>query len=281
MSVLISKLKSYITSNLTAYIFAVTMAASPFLKATPLEFLFPWVVGISFAIVILYFLFLAIDSLKLRKLAKEMEYTEVSLDWRINEQGDFDGQFQYTLRNNSRLSIEILPQERIMWFSKPKKGKFKLSLSPDNSLTRVISGRNSIYRFLLSRITSKHTYIVSWDNYAIDPPLEKNKEIKYTVHINTPRTERDAFTEEGTFAGISASIPIRNAKLSYSAPLSLRFNLLVPLLVVNDVGSRHPDEEARHKIPTLHANGSTIHWEISNLRAGLRYWFKYKLEKNS
>ena len=167
-----------------------------------------------------------------------------------------------------------------MWFSKPEKGNFKITIPPGNSDTRIIGGKNSVYRFLLSRITGKHTYIVSWD-YAIDPPLRKNQEIKYSVHISTPRTERDAFTEEGTYAGISAGIPIRNAKLSYSAPLSLRFNLLTPLLVVDNVGARNPDEESRHEFPTLHANGSTIHWEVFNLKAGLRYWFKYKLEKLS
>lgn len=273
------QLKTYLTSNLTAFIFAVTTAALPLLNGTRFAFLLPWVVGINVFIVVLFFVFLALDRLALRQLATRIEYTEVSLDWRINENGDFEGRYQYKLRNNSRLSVEFLPRERLIWFSKPERGIFKIIVSPEKNLdTRIIGGKNSIYQLLLSRVAAKHTYILTWD-YAIDPPLQSGREIGYAIHVNTPGTERDAFTEAGTYAGIPAGIPIRKAKLSYSAPLSFRFNLLTPLLVVNDEGIRNFDEETLHAIPTLHAGGSIIQWEVSNLKAGLRYWFKYRLEK--
>ncbi len=275
------KVKSYITSSTTAYFLGVAGLAAPFLQGTPFDAFFPWVVGGSVFIMVLYFLFLVPDLTMLRRLDKKIEYTEVSLDWRVNEQGDFEGLYQYTLRNNSRLSVEMLPREDLMWFSKPDQGNFTISISPENADTTINGGENDFYHRILRRLANKHTYSIAWDYYDIDPPLRKGQKIKYSIQMKTLGTEHAAFTDEGTYAGIPAGIPIRKAKLSYSAPLSLQFNLLVPLLVVDNVGARNSEEEVlhEHELPVALESGSVIQWELSDLKAGLRYWFKYRLEK--
>lgn len=280
MRTLYGKVKSLVTSNTTALLFAVATSAAAFFRND----LSVWIVWLFAALLGAYFLlwvgFLVVDWLRLRRRsAYPIEYEAVTCDWRVERNGDFFAINEYVVKNVATYPITNLPADDALWFhSRPDRTDMEVSVeSTTNQLQhKIIGGSSTLYDTVLSKLSAVPVKGMTW-SIVLQPALLPGDRFSYKIKITSRGTEQKAFQRDGTFAGIAANLPVRGVNLTYTAPQGCRFELLDPVFIVDSSGARMLKDEVEVPHPELKAFGSTLFWEFSPPRVGRRYWFRYRL----
>lgn len=274
--------KEVVKSNVTAMVFAVATASGALFS-----FDVTWVIRIFAGLLAIYFVcwfgFLLDDWLKLRrrKTPHLIEYESIKCDWRVNDQGDFEGISEYFVKNIGDDPVAHLPAEDMFWFSDVGgTNQLKCRIEPisNQHQYRLSAGSHTLYDAVLSRLASLTIKGFRWE-IRLTPELAPRDRFAYRLSVFSRGTERKAFSDEGTFAGVPANAPVRSINLTYSAPQKFRFELLEPVYIIDSSGERKKDEEQAIAAPKLNALGSVLMWEFSPPRTGRRYWFKYRLKR--
>lgn len=203
-------------------------------------------------------------------------YEELDFDYKVFENGDFSCRNVYHLKNIGAKPISITPLDDGLWFSSPKNVDLKIKVLSSKKGHKVISHRTNIYETLLKIIPGKKSYIVSW-NHEISPPLDKNDSLVLEIIIDTTGTEKDAFTADGTYAGIPTVLPTKKATLNFVAPPGYVFEMIIPKIVHDAYGNTDEKEISRIKQPRLNKSKTLLSWEIEHCLAQHRYSFNYRL----
>lgn len=274
-------LEYLLTNNKSSMIFGILVPFTAILN-NKISSLF---IYISTCLLILYFIcwlsFLVKEVIKKNKWYSEMKfpiyYKEVKHDWRLSADGDFHGNINFTIINSSNKQVTSLPFDNAYWLTTPKKIDidFKVKKGQKHNIKNY---RHSIFNFFVSLFLNKTINAFQW-SHEIDPPLMAGEEFSYDLIVDTPETEKDAFSDEGTYAGIPVVIPTKNAYLSYVAPIGYYFEILDPVILVDSSGNRYHEEEININHPKLNHNKSILTWAINNPLSNRRYWFKYKMCK--
>jgi hypothetical protein len=206
-----------------------------------------------------------------------MIYSEVEHEWRVSAEGDFYGQYSFTVLNNSESPITLLPQDDAMWFGPPDDLSVTFRVD-EGERRRITEYRHNLYSMLLSKLSGMQTKLITWAQ-VVDPPLPPGETFQYTMVLSTARSETAAFTPEGTYAGIPTTIPTGTAKLHFLAPPGYRITLLDPVVVVDAEGTRFPELERAATPPRVAASGSVLTWELLNPATARRYWFRYRFDR--
>jgi len=202
-------------------------------------------------------------------------YQFVEHNWRVTENGTFFAKIRFTVKNISKSKLSTIPMDEGYWFKKPKRKKLECSVIDDDKHS-IKTYKIGIYDYALAFLTGFEVNVISW-SHVINPPLMPNEEIKYEIKIETISTEIDAFSDEGTYGGIPAIIPTKEASLVYVAPKGYIFDILNPIIVIDKSGQHFQEEEKDISPPVLNTFNNIIEWNIKNLKTNRRYWFKYRL----
>ncbi len=276
-------LKKIITSNMTALVFAVVTSTTLAGYLGSYQNTFVYAVGSLVVLYLaLYLFFMARDGMKMLTWRGNQKipvsYTHVDHDWRINEQGDFYGHYAFECKNESSEPVPVLPFDDV-WFNEYEKMDMQVKVSTDEKKYKIAEFRQSVYGFAMTLLSrAMRVRSISW-SHIVEPPVLPGDQIKYEISIETPGTEKGAFTEEGVLAGIPVNIPTKEAKISLVAPKGFKFNLLEPVIVVDQKGTRYPKEEQAVVKPILNTSKTTLTWKLHTLITGKRYWFRYRFER--
>ena len=275
---MLRKIKSLLNSNITALAIAVSI---------PLTAIFSNHLHIGFVLsiailILFYFAYIVIYSVKQKRWKKNLQrnliYKQVEHDWAISEKGDFSANIVYTVKNVGKTVVTVIPFDNGYWLEKPPKLDFRCKVLSSSKDHKIIEYRNTIYESLVKLFFGVKAYVISW-SHSINPPLGPNDEFTFEISIETPSTEKRAFSSDGTYAGIPATIPTKQARLNFSAPKGYKFELLTPKIVLDQKGNLNDDETEHTESPVLSSARKTLTWRIDNLLTEHRYCFKYKMEK--
>lgn len=274
-------LKKIIHSNLTALIFSVgAVGIALWHNEISIYFVVSYI-----AIILIYLLLATIYRLidrwqKINWIDRNTEkpiYQNIEHEWRISETGDCIMRSVYEVTNIGNTPVKTIPFDNFGWFVEPDKIKFNYSVVDKKSERKMTDSRSSIYKMGLS-FFSKRIRMISWSS-VIDPPLLKKESFLYEIRIDTSETEKDAFSDNGTYVGIPANLPVQKANLKFIAPGGYKFIIMTPKIVLDNAGVVNRTEIARIANPELSASQGIISWNINNLILGNRYILKYRLVK--
>jgi hypothetical protein len=277
--------KKIVTSNFTSIFFAVGFSFTAILGKTINNY---FTYGFSLLLagyILTYVIFLIIDLKKIFHWEKQMEhsiiYQSVHFEWQVNEKGDFFAKNIFSVTNIGKKSISVLPFDNAIWLTAPKSSKISFKLLNTGGKQFLISEyiKNN-YQMILDILSGKKAKVFSWSN-VIEPPLSPGETLRYQIKLESSASEKDAFSKNGTFAGIPANIPTKSASLKFAAPNGYRFKLLDPFILLDQKGTRIEDMAEKNKGPILSASGSFLDWQLNELQTGLRYWFKYTFVKDA
>lgn len=271
--------KKLLESNITAIIIAISIPFASIFSSK----LHNVIVVIYVVTVFSYFCLLLSNFLIRRKKIMSTKnlliYKKLEFDFSINETGDFYCRNIYHLKNISKSPISIAPLDNGIWYSKLKKMDLKISIVSKEKGYKILSYRTHIYETFLKIIPNRKSIYICWA-HEISPPLKPNDTIIFQVEIDTPGTELDAFTNEGTLAGIPTMISTEKGTMIFSAPKGYLFNLITPKIVYDNFGNINDNETKRINKPELNTNKTILNWDIDNCLAQHRYSFKYRFVKN-
>jgi hypothetical protein len=244
------------------------------------------VVICSFSILLLVHITLNVISTLNKKIRRRMwklnvMYKTIAHDWRINENGDFQGLYHYTVRNIGKKAISVIPYDDAYWLINPKKFDIKYRVCQRNGKKRIIQRfiqERSYMEWYLQLLGLRKAFHIWW-SLVIDPPLEPQEEMEYELEIFTPETEKGAFEEGGTYAGIPCNIPTEEVNLVLSGPIGYRFRLLAPAIVIDKSGKSISSLEEKIEKPKVAINGTSVRWLFKYPKTDCRYIFQYRLEK--
>jgi len=252
------------------------------------ENIYTYAVNIVFLLLLIYIgitIFTRIkgyfDDLKLKNSNSRIIYLLSEFDWRIYDNGNFNGNFTYIVKNISDEDVTDLPYDDIHWYNDYDDIDIQFKILDNNDKKyHIIDYRNNLYNQLFNYFKKK-VKVISW-SHIIEPSLKPNDILKYSIIINTTNSEKDAFSDVGAFAGVPAIVPIKEATINYSAPLGYKFEIITPLIIVDIKGTEitTSEDKANYDLPELNTSKTILKWRLFNLKAGRRYWFKYKLIKD-
>jgi len=246
---------------------------------------FIYAVAILFTIYLLlaicYYLKIAIEKrtwASKQKYAIIFEYVEH--EWRIESNGDCYIRSTFMVKNIGNKKIKKIPFDNLGWLKPPKNIDISCEIiDTDGIKRRIKDAQTSIYQGYLSALSKDPVSFVAWSN-IIDPPLNKNQNMKYILKIFTEKTEEDAFNDRGTFAGIPVNSPTEKAVLKFIAPAGYKFHLINELIVLDDAGDNCTEKYPDFQKPSLTSSGTMLNWELKKLVPGLRFAFQYKFDKD-
>ncbi|CAD6556728.1 hypothetical protein LMG27952_06179 [Paraburkholderia hiiakae] len=282
---MLQKLKTVVTSNVTALLFAsasAITATTGWLGRLRTASIYA-VCGLISVYALAWVFFLSRDTLMVRTVAAgnskyPVRYKKVDHDWRITETGDFYGRYSFECQNVSKSNLSVIPFDEI-WINSYEKVDISTRVSVDEKKFSIRESRQSLYGFALKLLSrALNVQAISWSQ-IVDPPIPPQDSIKYEVTISTPRTEIDAFSKEGALAGIPTNIPTEEAKLSLSAPPGFAFEFLDPIIVVDGSGNRDTQAEQQTGGPGLNPQRTLVTWQLRSPKTGKRYLFRYRLER--
>ncbi len=279
---IIQRTRSILNSGITGLLVGVALPAiENYIKDAFIKQIALGTVYIAIAIVVCSWIAsIVFDIVQKRRLLSSVFYSSISFDWRVSEKGDFDGTYDFVLVNNSRQIVNDLPAESLIWFTKPVQGSFRIESISNEQRHQITRGVFNIYKSVLNFILKSFSYSITWD-YKVSPPLLPNEFFHYRVSISTKNTEVDALSEIGTYAGIPASIPIRDAALTYTCPLTHEFKSIEHPIILDIRGNRVNTDQIDIPLPKISSNASILTWRLQNLQPNRRYWFRYRVVKRS
>lgn len=203
----------------------------------------------------------------------------VEHEWKLTSDASLYMKSIYTIKNTGSTSVRSIPFDNIGWFRKPDVLKISIDLPEKLSNSyRIRTIRHAFYDALYSFING-NIHFISW-SLVIDPPLEPSKEVTYIVKIYTEKTETDAFSSNGSYAGFPANFPTQKAVMRFVAPAGYRFEILNGCIIIDDSGEEIFNNSYTVKLAKTSFGAGVINWNHSNLKSGVRYLFKYKILKD-
>ena len=277
-----NRLLLFLANPIVALVFSITVAVTAILHPKSNKIFLIISAGMVFSALLYLLITKAVAYIQNRKWLSAHKYTiavlNVDHEWRVSQDSTFNMSSVYSVRNIGKRSEDIIHFDNIGWFKKPEKYKMKCSFTKDNISGRLIKGaRHSVYDGLYN-LFRKNIYFISW-SFVVNPPLQPNDEFTYKIEIITDKTELDAFSQEGSFAGFPANLPIESAKFRLIAPESYRFEIIRSKIVINNAGNEMLGEADQLEPVSLSPSKGLITWKLSKLKPSARYIFQYRLIK--
>lgn len=185
---------------------------------------------------------------------------------------DFNGEIEYFIENISNISIVDLQHGGAGWFGWDIKCKKFLPkvYGADSGLYSIekksFSANESINKSGVFGGNEKKVTVFDWQ-FKINPPLASTRSLHYGVKIETENTERDAFTEKGSFAGMLTQLPVDSMACELYAPDGYQF--INKGFVVRDSGGI--DVKNSWCSPEFSENGRKISWSVEKPLPTLQY----------
>lgn len=196
--------------------------------------------------------------------------------WHVSSMGDFEGEYQVTFRNCSRVPMFTIPMLDFFWSDLPTHAEiWGPTLMENSSRWQIASRRNPAPSTSFVGDADK-SYGFAFDLDVV-PALEPGEKISYVVRIKTPLSEEKAISAKGDYAGIPAPILVEYAELRYSCAPTHKFEILDPAVVVDMRGNRVNQLLDGIVKPELDSSHTQLTWRLTALHPGHRYWFKYRI----
>lgn len=275
---MVKSVEGVLKSPITSLTFAVGLALSGYTHnwvevILTLLFLFSIALYVGLNIISL------IEDLKWRnKTMNNSYYSKVEHDLSVNEKADLSGRYTYELVNSGSEEIRYVPDDNLYWFNEPESKRFSIEVLNGEGTERYIEKVDHRTWEVALDLFKDKARVISWD-YTFQPPLKPGESIKYCVKIYAKRSEVDAFSDKGTYAGIPIKIPTKSASLTYRSPQNYKFDLIKPVLVVDQKGKPIAEENLGIPPPSLNSPKTLIEWGIESPKVDRRYWFKYKFKR--
>jgi hypothetical protein len=149
--------------------------------------------------------------------------------WRnhyLGANGDFLGEVEYSVKNLSNVNIVKLPAHEASWY--------RWHIPPPKMRTEIYGEGKNAYRIVSKHFNGSEDTRFDIDgktrevtNYLwqgnINPPLAPQKSLQYGVVIETKGTEKEAFTSDGSFAGMASFFSVDEMSCELYAPKGYRF----------------------------------------------------------
>ncbi|MFZ3065363.1 MAG: hypothetical protein WA277_08790 [Nitrospirota bacterium] len=196
------------------------------------------------------------------------------------EDYSFIGEIECFIENVSNTNISNLPPQQGGWFGWDIK---KINLYPkiyDNdkgnyNLEMLLFSEDKIIRRDIDGSDKKIT-LYTWQ-FKINPALPPGKSFHYGQILESKNTEIDAFTEKGSFAGMSSPFPVDTLISEIFAPKGYRF-LKKGYTIRDSMGI-----EVNNTVlsPEYSSDGSKITWTVENPIPSLKYFIRIVIVKRT
>jgi len=192
----------------------------------------------------------------------------------------FKGEIDSIIINVSNTNLSILPPQQGYWFGWNIKSFELRPIAYGNdegkyNLQRVFCAEDKIIRRDIDG-TEKKVTLFTWQ-FKIEPAIVPGKSFHFGQVFETKDTERDAFTEQGSFAGMSSPFPVETLTSEVNAPEGYRF-INKGYLVRDSMGI---DVEAKIDEPEFSSDGSRINWTIKDPVPSLKYYMRIVIVKRN
>lgn len=197
------------------------------------------------------------------------------------ENYDFKGEIEYFVENISNISIVDLPLHIAHWSGWNVSYELFNPIVYGNNRT-YYTLEQSFYKFEIDRTeldgSRKEVTSFNWQ-LRVNPSLEPKQSLHYGIIVKTNTTERDAFTENGSFAGMSSLLPVDTMICEIVAPQNYFFNYK-DYIIRDRKGNTLNDEVKRVKKPEFLENGRKIIWEVEKPIPTARYLVGIQIVKS-
>ncbi|MEP0826500.1 MAG: hypothetical protein HRF40_13540 [Nitrososphaera sp.] len=196
-----------------------------------------------------------------------------SIKW-INEYypgGNFKGTIQYHVSNVSDYNVVDLLPDKARWFGWNIKDTFYAEIFYAKGDLDISSSLISKSERMDSDIVGKELpmTIYHWVP-RIKPGIAPGDSLEYGVVIMTDSTERDAFTEQGSWTGMSSPFAADILACELVAPMGHKFQVM-KYYAKDKTGVAIPNTE----IPAPDtSNKSHIYWTVNNPIPGANYFLR-------
>lgn len=233
---------------------------------------------------ILYFLAVGVEAPAIRRRIMDVTgiyYKRCEFNFSILSTGDFEGSFFYHVHNGGNEPIDEIPSEGWIWFDSPKEQDIQYRVLNDESAPKIRnlnSNGHSIAKAIVSLI-SKSPFELKF-NYSISPELRPGEDLKYEILVKTSGSEKEFFSDDGSYWGFPAIFPMEEVSLSMQAPSGYKIEVTKPVIVWNaDRTDNQPDKESSAPHPMLNSAENKLSWSLSNVGPGDRYWSGLRMRK--
>jgi len=186
----------------------------------------------------------------------------------------FKGEIETSIKNVSKLNQTLLPPQEGSWWGW---GEQSFELRPvlydkaelSHQLQQVYLTHSQRTRRDIDGSEWKYT-LYAWQ-FEVQPCVAPGEELRYGEQVTTKGTERDAFTEKGSVAGMWSPFPVDLLCLEVHAPEGYRFDG-ASHFVKDKVGAEIRVDGA----PKLSSDGSLITWEVPKPIPSAQYFVRVK-----
>ncbi len=199
----------------------------------------------------------------------------------LDANGDYQGEQEYFVKNTSDVNIKKLPPCELTWFGslvEPPEMRLELYDEGKNaySLEKKQSSCSPDYRSDIDGRNRKVTACL-WQ-FDISPVLAPQKSLHYAMITKTKGTEREAFTSDGSFAGMLSTSPVGELNCELYAPKGYRFKKPLAYFVKDRAGIMMKDSAEVSK-PEFKDNDTKVIWSVENPTPNLQYLIRVVIDK--
>lgn len=200
---------------------------------------------------------------------------EMIIKWFIvNKDGDISSDLSYNLYNNSNVPIKKCSFDKEGFYQ-------EVNYKPNyyiNKNKKIISpSSNKFRRKTMFYNTCVDTFIYE-NNFEINPCIEPHEELILHRRYDVSKSEMEAFSTEGTFAGLSIYHPTNKIVMYLFSPPHYKI-ILLNCFTGDENGNTLLQEIKRQLPPKTIDGGHGLCWRIIYPKKNCIYWFKYKIEK--
>ena len=203
--------------------------------------------------------------------------------WRnhyLDANGDFRGEVQYSVKNLSNINIVKLPNHEASWRGwhiPPPTVRTEIYGEERNAYSiekRHFSGSEYKRSDIDGKLREVTNYLWQGD---INPALPPKKSLNYAVIIATKGTEQNAFTSDGSFAGMWSPVSVHEMSCELYAPEGYRFKNPLAYFVKDRSGIMK-DSTGVSK-PEFMSNDTKVIWSVKKPSPNLLYMIKVVIVK--
>lgn len=171
----------------------------------------------------------------------------------------FRGEWRYRVKNATSIPVRLLLPDQAGFFGKDFVNRSSAKLQSGGGFMQIdFESFDAVPQDVDTLDGRAHgaTYL-KWQP-RIKPALPPGEELEYSVFLETDATERDAFSETGSYAGAATFFTTEELSMEFHAPDGFMF--LDKGFVLHDRTGAIVKQDVR--APTFSEDGSSIEWEV-------------------
>lgn len=194
--------------------------------------------------------------------------------------GDFHGKWRYRVNNATTIRLCDLPPDKAGWFGKDFGTKASVRSVGDTDGFRTITLPEVRKQFSDARYVNGAVQAVTYLSWQPTVPngVGPGEEVEYEVSIDTVGTELQAFTKDGSFAGMGTDFVTDEISCEVRSPSGYRF--------LNRGFELHDRtgavvQQAELSKPVFENDDTLITWRVENPIPTVLYLLKIVIEKQA